>query len=104
LKKETAPFGLFNILDKRSELNKPERISSIAVVPHYFKELESNVKIEQSKSVEIMPLDVVVRVDVSPWSEPNAFAVFADDIKNTPITMPSGVDQMPLRSGGSTGA
>jgi hypothetical protein len=36
LSEETAPFGLFNILDKRSELNMPDRISSEAVVPHYF--------------------------------------------------------------------
>jgi hypothetical protein len=26
-----------------------------------------------------MPLDVVVRVDVSPWADPSAFAVFAEN-------------------------
>jgi hypothetical protein len=53
-------------------------ISSVAVVPHYFAERESKVKIEKSKSQDVMPMDVVVRVDVSPWSDPSAFAIFAD--------------------------
>ena len=75
---ETAPFGDFNILDKRSELNNARLISSVAVVPHYFAERESKVKIEKSKTQDVMPMDVVVRVDVSPWSDPSAFAIFAD--------------------------
>lgn len=75
---ETAPFGDFNILDRASELNDAKRISSVAVVPHYFKDLESKVKIEKSKSQDVMPMDIVVRVDVSPWSNPSAFAIFAD--------------------------
>jgi hypothetical protein len=75
---ETAPFGDFNILDKRSELNNASLISSVAVVPHYFAERESKVKIEKSKTQDVMPMDVVVRVDVSPWSDPSAFAIFAD--------------------------
>ena len=75
---ETAPFGHFNILDKRSELNNANLISSVAVVPHYFAERESKVKIEKSKSKDVMPMDVVVRVDVSPWSDPSAFAIFAE--------------------------
>jgi hypothetical protein len=75
---ETAPFGDFNILDKRSELNNASLISSVAVVPHYFAERESKVRIEKSKSQDVMPMDVVVRVDVSPWSDPSAFAIFAD--------------------------
>jgi hypothetical protein len=75
---ETAPFGDFNILDKRSELNNANLISSVAVVPHYFAERESKVRIEKSKSQDVMPMDVVVRVDVSPWSDPSAFAIFAD--------------------------
>jgi hypothetical protein len=75
---ETAPFGDFNILDRASELNDAKRISSVAVVPHYFKDLESKVKIEKSKSQDVMPMDIVVRVDVSPWSSPSAFAIFAD--------------------------
>ena len=75
---ETAPFSHFNILDKRSELNNANLISSVAVVPHYFAERESKVKIEKSKSKDVMPLDVVVRVDVSPWSDPSAFAIFAE--------------------------
>jgi hypothetical protein len=53
-------------------------ISSVAVVPHYFSQGESKVKIEKSKSQDVMPMDVVVRVDVSPWSSPSAFAIFAD--------------------------
>jgi len=75
---ETAPFGDFNILDRSSELNNAKRISSVAVVPHYFKERESKVKIVKSKSQDVMPMDIVVRVDVSPWSDPSAFAIFAD--------------------------
>jgi len=78
LGEETAPFGDFNILDKRSELNNANLISSVAVVPHYFAERESKLKIEKSKSQDVMPMDVVVRVDVSPWSDPSAFAIFAD--------------------------
>jgi len=78
LGEETAPFGHFNILDKRSELNNANLISSVAVVPHYFAEHESKVKIEKSTSKDVMPIDVVVRVDVSPWADPTAFAVFAD--------------------------
>ncbi len=104
LNEETAPFGLFNILDKRSELNMPDRISSEAVVPHYFVVKDSKVTVRQSKSVEVMPLDVVVRVDVSPWSEPTAFAVFANDIKSGPKTPAQAMEPGSLRSGGSTGA
>jgi hypothetical protein len=78
LGEETAPFGHFNILDKRSELNNADLISSVAVVPHYFEERESKVRIEKSKTSDVMPMDVVVRVDVSPWSNPSAFAIFAD--------------------------
>jgi hypothetical protein len=75
---ETAPFGHFNIFDRSSELNNADLISSVAVVPHYFAERESKVKIEKSKSQDVMPMDVVVRVDVSPWSDPSAFAIFSD--------------------------
>ena len=77
---ETAPFGQFNILDKRSDLNNAELISSVAVVPHYFIKTESKVKIVNSKSDEVMPMDIVVRVDVSPWSDPSAFTIFATDL------------------------
>jgi hypothetical protein len=77
---ETAPFGHFNILDKRSELNNSELISSVAVVPHYFATTNSKVKIEKSKSNDVMPMDVVVRVDVSPWSDPSSFTIFAEDL------------------------
>jgi hypothetical protein len=75
---ETAPFGDFNILDRSSELNDAKLISSVAVVPHYFADRDSKVKIEKSKSQDVMPMDIVVRVDVSPWSNPAAFAIFAD--------------------------
>lgn len=104
LTQETAPFSQFNILDKRSEINMPDRISSVAVVPHYFAITNSHLKIEKSKSTEIMPLDVVVRVDVSPWTEPNAFAVFADDFssRNAKATIESDVDSPKI--GGFTGA
>jgi hypothetical protein len=82
---ETAPFGDFNILDRSSELNDSKLISSVAVVPHYFAERESKVKIEKSKSQDVMPMDIVVRVDVSPWSNPSAFAIFADGAPTTSI-------------------
>jgi len=104
LSEETAPFGQFNILDKRSELNYADRISSVAVVPHYFKFKESKIRIEQSQSTEVLPIDVVVRVDVSPWAEPNAFAVFADDLNKSPDSVVESHESNPLISGGLTGA
>jgi hypothetical protein len=104
LSEETAPFGLFNILDKRSELNMPDRISSEAVVPNYFVVGDSKVTIGKSSSQEVMPLDVVVRVDVSPWSEPTAFAVFANETKNASTTVAKPSEAAPMRSGGSTSA
>jgi hypothetical protein len=104
LSEETAPFGLFNILDKRSELNMPDRISSEAVVPNYFVVSDSKVTIGKSSSQEVMPLDVVVRVDVSPWSEPTAFAVFANETKNASTTVAKPSEAAPMRSGGSTSA
>jgi hypothetical protein len=89
LGEETAPFGQFNILDKRSELNNAELISSRAVVPHYFElgASESKLKIEKSRSKDVMPMDVVVRVDVSPWADPSAFAVFADGTSTYPVSI-----------------
>jgi hypothetical protein len=80
LQDETAPFGHFNILDRRSQLNDAEKISSMAVVPHYFDIKESKVTIKKSKTNDVMPMDVVVRVDVSPWADPSAFTIFADDL------------------------
>ena len=84
---ETAPFGHFNILDKSSDLNNANLISSVAVVPHYFDlgDGESKIKVEKSKSQDVMPMDVVVRVDVSPWADPSAFAIFADGASTTQI-------------------
>ena len=75
---KTAPFGIFNIHDKRSELNDETRIESVAVVPHYFAIEDSKIKIERSPVKDVMPMDVVVRVDVSPWADPSAFSVFAE--------------------------
>jgi hypothetical protein len=74
---DTAPFSDFNILNKRSPLNSRDQISSVAVVPHYFELKESKVSVAHSPSKEVMPLDVVVRVDVSPWADPGDFTVFA---------------------------
>jgi len=85
LGEETAPFGDFNILDRGSDINDAKLISSVAVVPHYFADRESKVKVKKSKSKDVMPMDVVVRVDVSPWAEPSAFAIFAD---GTPTLTP----------------
>jgi uncharacterized membrane-anchored protein YhcB (DUF1043 family) len=75
---DTAPFGAFNIFNKGSSINAPELISSVAVVPHYFPDLDRKIKIRKSEFSEVMPIDVVVRVDVSPWSDPSDFAIFAD--------------------------
>jgi hypothetical protein len=47
-------------------------------VPHYFQIGETRVKTEKSPVKDVTPMDVVVRVDVSPWADPSAFAVFAD--------------------------
>ena len=79
LEEETSPFGIFNIQDKTSDLNKKELISSVAVVPHYFEIKDSRVKVEHSPVKDVLPMDVVVRVDVSPWANPSAFAVFANE-------------------------
>lgn len=76
LDEDTSPFGIFNIQDKTSELNKKELISSVAVVPHYFEIKTSRIKVEPSPVTDVLPMDVVVRVDVSPWANPSAFAVF----------------------------
>jgi hypothetical protein len=77
LSAETAPFSDFNILKKNSPLNVRDQISSVAVVPHYFELKESTISVAHSPSKEVMPLDVVVRVDVSPWADPGDFTVFA---------------------------
>ena len=68
--------------------------------PHYFKIERDKVKVENSTVEDLTPLDVVVRVDVSPWSEPSAFAVFADAI-STQTEDQSGEDYL---SGGGTSA
>ena len=75
---ETAPFGDFNIFNKSSSINKPELISSVAVVPHYFPDLDRRIEIRKTEFSEVTPIDVVVRVDVSPWSDTGDFAIFAD--------------------------
>jgi hypothetical protein len=104
LTEETAPFGQFNILDKRSEINSSDQIISMAVVPHYFKVDESRVQVIQSSSNEIMPLDVVVRVDVSPWADTSAFTVFADDLqRNQESSIPTS-SQNRFVNGGTTDA
>ena len=100
LSDDTAPFSAFNIQDKRSKLNDESAISSVAVVPHHFKIERDKVKVENSTVEDLTPLDVVVRVDVSPWSEPSAFAVFADAI-STQTEDQSGEDYL---SGGGTSA
>ena len=102
LNEETAPFSAFNILNKRSSLNDRNRIKSMAVVPHYFKLKDSNITITKSISTEVMPLDVVVRVDVSPWAEPSDFTVFAS---STVVSEPEPEPEVSTRStGGYTSA
>ena len=49
------------------------------MVPHYFTQGKSKVEIRKSTTKDVMPMDVVVRVDVSPWADPSAFAVFAEN-------------------------
>lgn len=100
LNEETAPFGIFNILDKKSELNDPTRISSLAVVPHYFQIGETRVKTEKSPTKDVTPMDVVVRVDVSPWADPSAFAIFADGLAEPPLQ----VEEEIQTTGGTTSA
>ena len=78
LSEETSNFSIFNIQDGTSQLNNGDAISSVAVVPHYFEVQNSKIKIEPSPVDDVLPMDVVVRVDVSPWADPAAFAVFAD--------------------------
>jgi hypothetical protein len=104
LTEETAPFGQFNILDKRAEINSPEKIKSVAAVPHYFKFESAKIKVQNSLSSEVAPLDVVVRVDVSPWADTSAFTVFADDIRRG--ARPSNPNELPetLTNGGFTSA
>lgn len=100
LNEETAPFGIFNILDKKSELNDPTRISSLAVVPHYFQIGETRVKTEKSPTKDVTPMDVVVRVDVSPWADPSAFAIFADGLAEPPLQFEEEIQT----TGGTTSA
>lgn len=95
LTEETAPFSAFNILNKRSTLNDRTLIQSVAVVPHYFELKDSSIQIAKSPTDEVMPLDVVVRVDVSPWADPSDFTVFANSTlvaeeEPNVITTPSG--------------
>ena len=106
LSKETAPFGLFNMNSKvrRSELTNADGIQSVAVVPIYFPDSENGLRVERPNSSEVMPIDVAVRVDVSPWADPSAFAVFANDTNN--VNKPTENDQASSESplGGLTGA
>jgi hypothetical protein len=91
---ETAPFGAFNIFNKSSSINAPELISSVAVVPHYFPDLDGRIKIRKTEFSEITPIDVVVRVDVSPWSDTADFAIFADsDVSSVSIEADYSIEQ-----------
>jgi hypothetical protein len=91
---ETAPFGDFNIFNKSSGINRPELISSVAVVPHYFQDLDRRIEIRKSEFSEVTPIDVVVRVDVSPWSDTADFAIFADsDISSDTIEADDSIEQ-----------
>ena len=104
LTEETSPFGLFNIQDRRSGLANKEEIKSVAVVPQYFNLPESNLKALKSDSSEVMPLDITVRVDVSPWADPSAFAVFADDTNGLNETEKLIQSEIDPSIGGLTGA
>lgn len=82
LTEETAPFGVFNVHDRTSIINNSSKITSMAVVPHYFPDKEYSIKIQRSSAKAVMPMDIVVRVDVSEWADASDFAVFADGAKN----------------------
>lgn len=99
---DTAPFGAFNIHDKRSELSDQSKIRSVAVVPHYFNLEKSKVEVEKSPVKDVMPMDVVVRVDVSPWADPSAFAVFSEDVDGESAIL--GFEPPPTTIGGGTSA
>lgn len=101
---ETSPFGLFNIEDRRSSLAKIEEIKSIAVVPRYFNLPDSKLKKEKPLTSEVMPLDIAVRVDVSPWADPSAFAVFANDTNKSQNYTPTFETSDEAPRGGLTGA
>lgn len=81
LTEETAPFGVFNVHDRRSIINNSSKITSMAVVPHYFPEKEYGINVQRSSAKAVMPMDIVVRVDVSEWANASDFAVFADGVK-----------------------
>lgn len=103
---ETSPFGLFNMNRKvrRSDLTDSSGIQSVAVVPKYFALPERKLRIEKPQTSEVMPLDIVVRVDVSPWAEPSDFAVFADAALNNSRTEVHESEQPQSPIGGITGA
>ena len=100
---ETSPFGLFNIKDRRSELTKADQIKSIAVVPKYFNLPDSKLHKVKPLTSEVMPLDITVRVDVSPWADPSAFAIFASN-QNTELDSSNFDDEEQPPRGGITGA
>lgn len=81
--KDTTPFSPLSIADKRSALNTT-KIKSLAVVPSYFKTENTPFKWETAPEIQVAPIDVVVRIDVSDWADPSAFAVFANG-KNDPV-------------------
>lgn len=99
LTEDTSSFGVFNIRDKRSELNNKDSITSVAVIPHYFEFDSRKIKATHSPVTDVLPMDVVVRVDVSPWANPSAFAVFAESSTSVRKEVSSNED-----SGGDTGA
>ena len=106
LSEETSPFGLFNmnLQVRRSELTNAGGIQSVAVVPNYFPVSENGLRMKNSSTTEVMPIDVAVRVDVSPWADPSAFAVFANDTNkaNKPSENDGASSESPI--GGLTGA
>ena len=77
---DTSPFSLFNIENNASELNDVDKINSLAVVPNYFEVKSKKLKIKHSPVTDVLPMDVVVRVDVSPWANPSAFAIFSNSV------------------------
>lgn len=104
LSEETSPFGLFNIEDRRSDLANSEEIKSVAVVPRYFNLPDSNLRSVKPLTSEVMPLDITVRVDVSPWADPSAFAVFANSTSNNVEDSHSVQAEPETPIGGLTGA
>ena len=72
-------------------------------MPKYFNLPDSKLHKVKPSTAEVMPLDITVRVDVSPWADPSAFAIFASN-QNTELDSSNFDDEEQPPRGGITGA